>query len=256
MQIWNRILFTTVVLRICCSCLAAVSPAQITCGVANLFEQPKRGNLASNADNILSQRGLPMQLFLPGKDSNTWAFSIRPRSSAEFVMAALRLEPGREIVFDLAPYSLVGNSWPELGKLFREPTDKEQADVAKEMEAKLGLPVRSELPVVKIGSELQSAHRAADEVLTRHGYPLLFIVDGRDCLWAVSAKPTRANMFQLAIIKMPPTGKLSIQLLSFMRISDWALLGRPLRGSLDEESQQIAAEIEAKAATYRSADFR
>src|SRR5689334_20816359 len=71
--------------------LAASGP--VTCRVADLSQPPAWTAFSSNVDQVLLEHGLPIQLFLKDKGSNLWAFSVRPRSSAEFDLAVLQLDP-------------------------------------------------------------------------------------------------------------------------------------------------------------------
>ena len=98
-------------------------------------QQPQ--TLESVARTVFEMHGFPPPVFIEGTNSTKWAVSARPRSSAEFDLALLKITSGREIVVRLEPYAKVGTNWPILGHLFRAPSEQEAREMGEQMRVQI-----------------------------------------------------------------------------------------------------------------------
>jgi hypothetical protein len=113
---------------------AAALPGKILPKQARLFV------LAAGA--VLHAHGFVPLIPIQGAGPTDTLVSARPRAPGQLILAVIRMtpDPRREVVVDLTAYQQVGSEWPSLGRLFREPIDREERAMRSEIEAKLAAP--------------------------------------------------------------------------------------------------------------------
>ncbi len=86
---------------------------------------------------VMKSHGFPLPITLPGPDSARWMISARPGSKAEFTLAIAKLTPEGRAVMQLEPYCRVGSEWPMLGRILRQPSQREAQEMTEQIAARL-----------------------------------------------------------------------------------------------------------------------